>query len=299
MSARTSRLPATHVTSAGGRNGPDVPRIAVYTAVYGGYDRIREPVEQTIAADWICFTDTPFPSATWNVVVDLDDAEHPRVAVNRRKHLPHRYLEGYDWTIWIDGNMAVTSKHFVADAIDRSAGRGFTVFRHPDRDCVYAEGAANIRLGKADPELVRRQMDAYLEEGYPMANGLYACGLLVRDGRMDWVARLGEDWAAETSRWSFRDQLSLPVVAQRAGVELDTLPYHLHGHRGGRARLGCVRDRLIEARRLPGRQAARLATVLRDIAHESTPFRTADGSIRAYTNPWFKLHPHVVSKTAR
>ncbi len=57
-------------------------RAVVYTAIFGGYDALKQPAPQSTPCDFICFTDTTMPSraGAWRVIhVRTDRHVHPRM----------------------------------------------------------------------------------------------------------------------------------------------------------------------------------------------------------------------------
>ena len=68
----------------------------VYTSVFGGYDKL---VEQNLSDgwDWKCFSEEN------SLSLYTDNNRNAK----RFKVLPHRYLQDYEYSIFIDGNIDV------------------------------------------------------------------------------------------------------------------------------------------------------------------------------------------------
>jgi hypothetical protein len=264
----------------------------VYTALYGGYDRLIEPCEQDLEVDWICFTDDPdLESATWQIVHDAGHGATPRLSSKWPKAVPHLALPNHRWTIWVDANMAVDNPAFAREALGFVDDRGIALFAHPQRTCIYDEARACQRIPQCRDLPVLEQVDSYRAE-HPRRWGLYACGTIARDRDAGPVRALGEDWYAEMERWTPRDQLSFPVAARRAGVRPAVFPHHLHRHRGIDAVVCRLHrqqwfERLAERRdavRPPAPVDGAVPAAAREI-----PWlvRLATG-----TNPWYELRAH-------
>lgn len=200
--------------------------VAIITATFGGSDPLRDQTPQDVPVDWIAVTDDPaMRSDFWAVQVEHGRGAHPCMAAKRFKMLPH---VGHRFAIWIDANMEVTSPTFAREALE-SVRDGIAVWQHPRRDCVYAEAEASVGAesqgGKYATQPILEQAASYRAAGYPEHAGLYACGTVVWD-RDDPRARpLGFEWLGECERWTFQDQISLPVVAARMGVRPGVFPY--------------------------------------------------------------------------
>jgi hypothetical protein len=90
------------------------------------------------------------------------------------------------------------------------------LFRHPHRESIHWEMKwieYQFRNDKNSPILkdARDQMEYYKSIGFPRKTGVYNCGFMIRRHNKV-VSTLNESWWAEITRWSARDQLSLPVV---------------------------------------------------------------------------------------
>lgn len=198
--------------------------IAIYTACYGSYDLLRPQAAQDIDMDWLCFTDNPELEVheLWRKVVDPPRFDHPRMAAKWHKCFPPF---GYKATIWVDANMEVTSPAFAREAL-ACLNDGIATWRHPQRNCIYAETVASLRLAPAKYQdtRIREQARHYRKEGHPHHGGLYACGTIARDNSPH-LEKLGAEWLAECARWSYQDQVSFPVVCRRLGVEPGVFPF--------------------------------------------------------------------------
>ena len=194
----------------------------VITACYGGYDDLQPQVDQDIGVDWLCFTDDPdvVTPPPWRTVVVPPAHEHPRMAAKRHKLLP---LVAQSDVVWIDANTQVTSPSFVREAL-LARRDGIAVWRHPERDCIYAEAEVSRRIRKYAGLPIAAQVDHYRAEGHPERAGLYACGALAWDLTSPQGIALGRAWLDECERWTYQDQLSLPVVARRMGLTPGVFP---------------------------------------------------------------------------
>jgi O-antigen biosynthesis protein len=203
-------------------------RIAIYTAIFGGYDA---PLPQPPCpdVDYICFTDVPQPDApdNWRIEIRRPRHKHPRLAAKWFKMRPDRELRSYRHTIWIDGGLRIATDTFAERAMAALDGSPVALFRHPDRDNIMDEAEISAMMPKYDGLPVLRQVEHYRKAGYPATNGLYAGGVLVRDGSDRRIRRLNRLWMRENLKWTYQDQLSLPYLFWKLDIEPGVIPYDL------------------------------------------------------------------------
>jgi hypothetical protein len=220
-------------------------RICVYTAIYGGYDTLLQPVAQTVPCDFICFTDTNMPRrvGAWRVIrAGLKPSMHPRMRAKYFKILSHQvfpdgrlawqfdrlgFFRRYDVVIWVDGCLRIKDPGFAEAFAGHIGETGWSMFIHPDRDCIYDEMPQARAMRKYDGQPVSEQVAAYRAEGFPEKAGLMAATLIARSTRHPKIQRINEAWWAENVRWTYQDQLSLPVVLWRLGHDYDKVRLNL------------------------------------------------------------------------
>lgn len=207
-------------------------RIAIYTAITDGFDSIKPPLFTAPDCDYICFTDNPSVRAEgWQIrplpqsctPQGLDGnrlAKHPKV-------MPHLYLSDYDISIWIDGSYQIVEDF---PAIARRALQKYNLacFQHPEkRPSVFHEAEECIRVGKGDAQQIREQIARYKAEGFNRADGIPACGVLMRRHMEADVIKLMDVWWDEISNGSERDQISFDYACWKSGVSCRMLSQKL------------------------------------------------------------------------
>lgn len=188
-------------------------RMAVYSAIYGGYDRPK-PVFN-VGADCVLFTDDPDLDAPgWQVRYEpLGWISTPMLRAKYWKTHPDVALPGVDLSVWIDGSI-IPKPRFAANCRDAAAKVDVAFTPHPLRNCIYTELDAS-RLPKYEPHAVmERQVNYYRKAGHPERWGLFASGVMVRRHHRR-VLQVMQDWWVENTTWSWQDQLSLPFVVRR------------------------------------------------------------------------------------
>jgi hypothetical protein len=212
-------------------------RIAIYTSIFGNYDKLIEDNIQLKNVDYICFTDANIKSSNWKIINSIPIYEDPNRNAKKFKILPHRYLTEYDYSIWIDGNIRV-----IGDISSLISKHYYQVYDHMNvydaRDCIYKEAEAIIQMGienlnrdpsrkefafKDNPHIIEQQMNRYIQHNYPMKNGLATNPIILRHHNNKEVIKNMEDWWIEIKHWSKRDQLSFNYIAWKNNFKYEFL----------------------------------------------------------------------------
>jgi hypothetical protein len=128
-----------------------------------------------------------------------------------------------DMTIWQDGKIQFTQS---AECLfDVMGDHTVSLFRHPKDDCVYEECRKVVRLRKDNHLVVKKQMAVYREAGHPINWGLFESAVVVRNNSK--AVGLNDAWWREIESHSIRDQISLPYVLRKHGIDFHVinLPY--------------------------------------------------------------------------
>ena len=192
-------------------------KIAVVTASVGA----GLPIEQSVfeGVDYHAFVDldseTELPTETmwsyhgvpqWSIDKQYMDRRHAKIF----KILPHLFLPGYDYYIWIDStHMVGMNPNQIIEMYLKDSD--IALFKHPERDCVYDEGdiIQGVKFDKGYN--VQSQMNFYESTSYPRNNGLYElpCRIQRNTGQ---IQALMLTWWELICKYSSRDQLSLPFA---------------------------------------------------------------------------------------
>lgn len=198
------------------------PSRVVYTAVFGGYDAVAPaPCGKGCEdCDFVCFTDDAGTRAEgWRLVVVPTGGEAPALLNRRYKMLPHRHLEAYQQSLYIDGHIRLNRcPSLLFDKYLSEAPIAMPT--HLDRQCAYEEAEYCIADGLVPADLTRAQMHAYAAQGFPKQFGLTENGIILRRHHEPAVKALMEAWWAEYSNKARRDQLSLPYLLWRASMRV-------------------------------------------------------------------------------
>jgi len=187
-------------------------KLVVYTALFGAYDRLNPPPKEANNCDFICFSDVEQEVDGWVTVV-VDAKNMDPVALNRQyKLLPHKFLERYDASLYIDSNVKIIrdpyplAQRYLEQAL-------MACPRHFERACIYDEIKACATLGKISVDEANTLTERYIKESFPKQIGLTENHILLRWHNEPAVIETMESWWCEFNNGLRRDQLSLMFVA--------------------------------------------------------------------------------------
>lgn len=202
-------------------------RIAIYTAVFGRYDTVKEPIWKPNNCDYYIVTDQDVPSdSEWKKVgvdwkyLDIKD----NILQNRYcKMFPHKLptIGEYKYSIYIDGNIQPITDF--TEFVNEMGKLGIALHLHSSRDCVYQEAEACIMSGKETKNNIKKHIDFLKSEGFPEHYGMLECNLIVRDHNSQLMKSIMELWWREFCERAKRDQLSLPYVLFKLGIKVEEI----------------------------------------------------------------------------
>ena len=186
-------------TSASSEN-----RITVITSITGGYDELRED-QVTGAAKFICYTDKPIRSKTWDIQPAYGEFKDPKLNSRVHKILAPRFVDT-EFGIWIDGSVRLVMQ---PEEIIKLVENDVAVFEHyqmPGLEpfTVHQELQYCKKVGKGDANYLNMQLEELPEESRARA---YMCGIIVFKAT-DKTRRLFDAWWAEFTKYPTRDQIS-------------------------------------------------------------------------------------------
>jgi len=218
--------------------------IVAYTAIT---DRRDDLISQlTVAregAEFVAFLDDATARATgadtrgWEVrrIARSKDGATVRdanLAAKVYKMLPRRYFPDAEFSLWLDGRVAIVYPLPLARMVDlflRDAD--LCVYRHPVRHTVEEEARVCAERLLDDPARITAQIERYRRDGMPADAPLVESSVLLRRHTRA-TDEFGLAWWDEVRRGSTRDQLSFPYVAWKIGLRYTTFPLHLRTRNG-------------------------------------------------------------------
>ena len=155
-------------------------KLVVYTALFGDYDDLIDPVEKFKGCDFVCFTDRKdLESDIWEIKI-INEIDLPPNMINRKyKMFPNVFLPEYDISLYVDSNIFI--KRNPVELLDKYLTHyDIALPKHFARNCIYEEAKEVIKLGKEKREIVEKQMSFYKKEGFPNDLGLTENNVILR-----------------------------------------------------------------------------------------------------------------------
>lgn len=207
-------------------------KIAIYTCITGKYDILTDPEYVNDTCDYYVFSDNPVYSTVWkrkNIPSKLDMLSD----TNKNRYIklhPNDFFKGYDYTIYIDGNVVIKNdiiKYIVLINKNVSIAGHF----HSARDCAYDEAKMCLLVGRGSRTDIKLLIKKYKKEHFPRHYGLAECTLLFTIINDQSKTIYDKWWSAFLDSKTNRDQLVLPYVLWTKNIKMKdfcTLGTNLH-----------------------------------------------------------------------
>ena len=198
-------------------------RIAVYTAVFGAYDSLLEPLVKPDNIDYYIITDQPVAdSSLWKKIETVDFPPDVKTNVEKNRFVkmrPDLIFKDYDYSIYVDGNVLITSD--LSPMAEQLGELPIAMHRHKNRDCVYDEIKACIRKDKGSARDFLQHKKLLKSHGIPYHWGLLEAPVIARRHHEPLCIDLMQQWWEEFTAYSKRDQISIIDVLWRNGLTVD------------------------------------------------------------------------------
>lgn len=203
----------------------------IYTVITGDYDELYPPLCDQPGWDLICFTDnTKMHSAFWKVralpIIDEFDAigdDNARIA-RLVKILPHRFLQSYDISVYIDANRVLTVN--IGEYIKEHKNAKMICFKGVAADAYAATQTLLYTFEKAtlaelttksvptedEKNILRGQIKQWRDAGLPENSGMPGTSVLVRHHNSGDVVAVMEKWAKQVVSGTKYDEVVLPYA---------------------------------------------------------------------------------------
>lgn len=200
-------------------------KVAVYTCIVGGYDELIQPSIKDSQCDYYCLgLERPKELGIYQWINIADqipanlNGDYTRINRYCKVH-PHLFFSQYQYSIYIDGNISVHTK---LSHLAQNIGRiGIASYGMPSADDVYEHATSlflRSGLGEEDArERISKQMQRYVEEGFPRYFGFTENSVMVREHNNEKCIRIMETWWDEILNNSRRDQLSFMYAVWKNG----------------------------------------------------------------------------------
>lgn len=197
--------------------------LAVVTAVYGKFD-IVPPVPVGFD-DAVLVSDVPISSGWRNIVRPLP-LPH-RLAAKFPKFRPDLFTK-CESSVWFDASGRDNNNWLANTAHEILKKSDLAVFKHPTRSCIYEEAACCKKWPKYRDWPIDMQIEKYKESGYPVNNGLWSCGIIMRN-HTQYNKDFGDRWLLENTFHSIQDQISFPYLLHEMNMICTAIPGSIWG----------------------------------------------------------------------
>lgn len=198
-------------------------RIAIYTAIFGTYDKINIPYCRPDNCDYYIFTDQDINrySNVWKKKeINLSELDGLSNAQKNRylKMHPHKLFPDYNYSIYVDGNVLIIND--LTEYVNRLNDIGIGLHTHDARSCVYEELEAIAKSKRETTENIKAHIEHLHDQKMPINYGLLQCNVIVREHHNKICVNVMEQWWDEYIRYTKRDQVSLPYVLYKSGIKV-------------------------------------------------------------------------------
>lgn len=190
--------------------------LTIYTAIFGKRDRLKPPLFLHPDIHYVCYTNNPKNQEKGVETIIVD----PKLRCLSRSSKWYKMHPPEGDSLWIDGAFQVLSDpRPVLDTIP-----GDVALRpHSTKNCLYLEAIQCAARQSDLPRVILRQAMQYYKDGMPQGFGMWEGGVIFR--RKDCARNWQERWWFELLAGSCRDQISLPYVVWKLGVQITPLPW--------------------------------------------------------------------------
>jgi len=203
-------------------------KLVIYTCLTDGYDNLSAPIITDFNCDLIAFTDDinlhipGWETRLLSNPLNLDSRRLSRMP----KVLPHRYLQDYEYSIYLDANLTVMGDlRKLLQYLNK--GHSMALCMHADnRDCIYQEAETILQYGYDKQKTIEDQMKLYKSLGMPAHFGLFECSALIRKHNDHLLIETMEIWWQEIKTKSHRDQLSFTYALWKTGLKVNPIDTH-------------------------------------------------------------------------
>ena len=117
-------------------------RKVIYTSLVGNYDALKDPAYIMKDWDYICFSDNLNQKdfLVWKIYPVPYHVKNPQRKSRYAKLNPHKVLQAYDYSLWMDANIEIISPLFeqlIQKKVDENVL--ISIPKHSQRNCIYKE----------------------------------------------------------------------------------------------------------------------------------------------------------------
>ncbi len=198
-------------------------KIMILSTSLGGIDNVAQYEPQSVEHDFYQY-DEPLRAKSMT----------PRLQAKIPKYFGWQLKPGYDFYLWLDGNLRLSHHRALARLVQEMEGYDVVVLQHPYRNTIWWEYRYNWRglhNNKPSSYLQKRYINELLDEQMRVIKDDkdYVDDLLVLGGVFMYrntpeVQKMLKEWWYHVSRYLIMDQLSWAYVLKKSGLRVNVLP---------------------------------------------------------------------------
>lgn len=200
-------------------------KIAIYTALTGNYDSLKDPVVIDPRCDYICFTNQiPSHESVWKYRGIPVNIKNLALLSRYPKMHPHTLLGEYEYSVYMDANIQIVNSDFyqrIFAKIEKEIS--LSGIKHPFRDCPYNEGYAVFTYGLDSFFAIIRTLRFLKKENFPKHYGMFEANVILRKHSDKKIQKQCEDWWDLINHYSKRDQLTYSYTLWKNHIAFDHL----------------------------------------------------------------------------
>ncbi len=214
-------------------------KILLHTANLGSIDKTWEHEQQSIPHDYHIFNDTNFPPRS--------KAMSSRMQARLPKCFAWQFKPGYDFYMWLDGNLTLSHENSLKHFQDELEGHDIVALRHNRRPNIRQETRYMRKcINQESRYFVQRYEGEWGAEQYKavQADANYVDDTLLNSGAFMYrntpkVQAALKEWWYWISRYHIEDQVGFIYALKSAGLKIKILEdlftdcWYLENHRHG------------------------------------------------------------------
>lgn len=214
-------------------------KIAIYTALTGGYDNLIQPRCTDSDFTFICFSNDIKEKqvGVWKIK-DIPNVTEDIQRLSRYPKMhPHTLLNEFDYSVYIDANVEIRDDTLYRN-VKNLIGREVILagVKHHEVDCAYAEGL-RIIISKKEKNVkaVINMLRFLRREKFPYHFGMYEANVIFRNHHNHSVIEQCETWWKIFMAYVKRDQLSYSYSLWKYKIPFDFIlseEYNTRNHYG-------------------------------------------------------------------
>jgi len=195
----------------------------IYTAMFGGFDEVKDPLVELPGWDMRFFTDAEnLKSNKWDIVnVPLKEG-FDKVRMSRHyKMFPHLYLQDYDISLWVDSSILIRQPidelvNFITDDVKMG------MYHHT---CCWKEEFDVMHYWCNDMSILEAQISNYQSEGFDVNSTIMSGNVILREHADEKVVQAMQLWWDQFNKYYIqRDQISLAYSICKSNLKVNFFP---------------------------------------------------------------------------